>query len=202
MPRRRLVLASLTVALAARFGAGLLAQAPAPVPVQPLQAATPDPAPGAPVAVKIDILLTRVSGGKTLSSLPYSLNAAEGKRTSLRLGSSVPIPRNVVPQDGSGAGVTSYSYQSVGSNIDCDVQRQSDGRYRLTLAMEDSSVAEGPRTSAFGIGTATTTMPVIRTYSINTLLILRDGEATTFNVATDKVSGDTIRAEVTVTALK
>ena len=34
------------------------------------------------------------------------------------------------------------------------------------------------------------------------LLVLRNGEATTFNVSTDKVSGDTIRAQVTVTALK
>ena len=33
-------------------------------------------------------------------------------------------------------------------------------------------------------------------------LVLRGGETTTFNVATDKVSGDTIRAQVTITALK
>jgi hypothetical protein len=62
--------------------------------------------------------------------------------------------------------------------------------------MDDSSVAEGPAPSGIP------NMPVIRSYRVDNMLVLRNGETTIFNVATDKVSGDTIRATVTVTALK
>jgi hypothetical protein len=173
------------------------------VPIQEKQV-VPVPPPGAkpsttsePAAVRIDIVLSRTSGNKTLSSLPYSLHAAEGKVTHLRLGSNVPVPMSVV----GGGGATSVNYQNVGSSIDCDVRLQADGRYRLSLVMDDSSLADQPANVATG-GVTTTSFPIIRSYRIDTLLVLRNGEATTFNVATDKVSGDTIRAQVTVTALK
>jgi hypothetical protein len=152
------------------------------------QADTAKPAPGMnpPAAVKIDILLTRSNGAKTLSSLPYSLNAAEGQPTHLRLGSQVPIPN---------AGGSSY--QNVGSSIDCLVHALTDGRYRLSLTLDDSSLPEG-----FGNALGPAGPPVLRSYRIQTLLVLRSGETSTFNVATDKVTGDTIRAQVTLTALK
>ena len=51
--------------------------------------------------------------------------------------------------------------------------------------MDDSSLAEGTPPGAAA--------PMIRSYRIETLLVLRSGEATTFNVSTDKVSGDTIQ---------
>ena len=155
---------------------------PAP---QPAAAAKPSGPPQPPAAVKVDIVLSRMNGAKTLSNLPYSLNAAEGRRTSLRLGSQVPIPMGGMAQ-----------YQNVGSSIDCDVTVLADGRYRLGLTIDDSSLAEGTPPSG------PDTPPVIRSYRIDTMLVLRNAESTTFNVSTDKVSGDTITAKVTVTALK
>jgi hypothetical protein len=139
-----------------------------------------------PAAAKIDILLTRSNGNKTLSSLPYSINGAEGQQTHLRLGSQVPIPH-----------AAGSSYQNVGSSIDCLFTALNDGRYRLSLTLDDSSLPEG-----FGNAIGVSGPPVLRSYRIQTLLVLRNGETTTFNVATDKVTGDTIRAQVTMTALK
>lgn len=138
-----------------------------------------------PAAAKVDIVLTRSNGSKTLSSLPYSLSVAEGKATQLRVGSQVPITSNM-----------GVNYQNVGSSIDCILNALSDGRYKLSLTMDDSSLAEGTGPQSPGAP------PVFRSYRIDTLLVLRSGETTTFNVSTDKVSGDTIRAQVTVTALK
>lgn len=159
---------------------------PAP---QPAVAAKPSVAPQAPAAVKVDLVLSRLNGTKTLSTLPYSLNAADSQRTSLRLGSQVPIPV--------GGANGPVQYQNVGSNIDCDVALLADGRYRLSLTIDDSSLADGA-----GTNLSPDAPPVIRSYRISTALVLRGGETTTFNVSTDKVSGDTIRAQVTVTALK
>jgi hypothetical protein len=144
-----------------------------------------------PAAMKVDLVLSRTNGNKTLSSLPFSINVTESRPTNLRLGSQVPIPVS------SGGGIQPMQYQSVGSNIDCDLALLADGRYRLGLTLEDSSLADGS-----GGTTGINGLPVIRSYRISTQLVLRNGETTTFNVATDKVSGDTIRAQVTVTALK
>ena len=144
-----------------------------------------------PAALKVDLLLSRTSGNKTLSSLPFSINVTESRPTNLRLGSQVPIPMS------DGAAIQSMQYQSVGSNIDCDLVLLADGRYRLGLTLEDSSLADGPAGTA-GING----LPIIRSYRISTQVVLSNGETATFNVATDKVSGDTIRAQVTVTALK
>jgi hypothetical protein len=179
------------------IGLGSLVRAQAPAAPQPSQAPTvktvelPVKAEAnrqPPAAVKVDIVVSRTNDNKTLSSLPFSLHVAEGRRTSLRLGSQVPIPV-------SDAGP--FNYQNVGSNLDCDITMLSDGRYRLGLTVDDSSLAEGGTAAA-----RPTTPPVIRSFRIDTMLVLRNGETTTFNVSTDKVSGDTIRAQVTVTALK
>jgi hypothetical protein len=165
----------------------LVAQQPATAkPAPPPPAARPEVNRQVPPSVKVDIVLSRTNGNKTLSNLPYSLNVTEGSATHLRLGSQVPIPQ----------GGSSISYQNVGSGIDCDVRVLEDGRYRLALTMDDSSVAEGPTPQGLP------NMPVLRSYRVENLLVLRSGEATTFNVATDKVTGDTITAKVTVTALK
>jgi hypothetical protein len=165
---RRFLPTFLAIAVCAGFSGALLAQQP--------DSAVPQP----PAAAKVDVVVSRTNGGKTLSNLPYSLNVAQGRPTSLRLGSQVPIPA---------AG--KYDYHNVGTSIDCgDFIVLADGRYRLSLTIDDSSLVNE------------NTPPVIRSYRISNSLILRNGETSTFNVATDKVSGDTIRAQVTVTALK
>jgi len=192
--RWTLSLITWTVVVAFASALGAQQQPATPIAVPPVQNV---PAPGTtkpdvnrqvPTAVKVDIVLSRMNGSKSLSSLPYTLNVTEGNATHLRVGSQVPIP-----QSGPGPAV---SYQNVGSSIDCDVRLLVDGRYRVALTMDDSSVAEGPAPSGFP------NLPVIRSYRVDNLLVLRSGETTTFNVATDKVSGDTIAAKVTVTALK
>jgi hypothetical protein len=173
---KRLAKALTVIAAVAALGAIVRSQEAA----QP-----PKPAVQPPPTVKVDITLTRSNGNKTLSNLPYSLYAAQGNPAILRLGSQVPIVNPAGP----------VSYQDVGSNIDCRVTLLADGRYQLNLSLDDSSLSEGTTPGS-------STPPVIRSYRITTMLVLRNGEATPFNVATDKVSGDTIRAQVTVTALK
>src|SRR4029453_2786755 len=147
--------------VAARVLAGQQAPptaAPAP---PPAPAAKPEPKP-APVAVKIDIVLSRLKGAAKLSNLPFSLNAVtDGSPTSLRLGSNVPIPQPTFGPVASGGGTTApavgYTYQNIGSKIDCTVTLLADSRYQLYLALEDSSLAEGNQP---GPGA-----PVIRSYS-------------------------------------
>jgi type II secretory pathway component GspD/PulD (secretin) len=195
-PQRTCVLLSATVLAAT---ASLKAQQVVTVPIVPPGQAPPaqvtSPAQPRPlIPVKIDVLLTRVKGTEKVASMPYSVWAVDGTRAMLRLGSSVPVPQAVVGGNPANP-ITSFSYQEVGVSIDVNVSPQPDGRYRLALVVEDTSLGEG-------MEAGTAKLPVIRRYRLDTQVIVRDGQLSEFNVASDKVTGETIRAQVTMTVLK
>jgi hypothetical protein len=84
----------------------------------------------------------------------------------------------------------------VGTNIDCRVTNLDTGRYSVTVSIEDSSVyRDDPSSQVTGV-------PAFRSFRTLNSLILRDGQTTEFTAAADKVSGEVIRAEVTLTVVK
>lgn len=185
--------------------------APTPKPAAtPQSAAAPAPAktPRPPVSVearsvRVDVLIQRKKGGQIVSSLPYTLvgETGDGIGThglSLRLGVNVPVPTpgyyapNQPPQP------VTINYQNVGTNIDCYVAAAAGDRYDVRFILDDSSVADANGTQD---PTAGVTAPVFRSYRITTNLVVKDGERQEINVATDKVSGETVVAEITVTGL-
>ena len=88
--------------------------------------------------------------------------------------------------------------QGGGTNIDCSVTTTDDGRFRVGISIEDSSVIpETPDTSA----SAAKGAPSFRTFRSNTSLLLKDGQTTQFTAATDKVTGEMVRVDVTLTVV-
>lgn len=176
-----------------------------PVSVSPAPAAAAN-APAAPkpessgLLVRVDVVVAGLQGEKKLSSLPYTLYATPGSNSSLRLGQSVPIVTSVGPASNPTTPVgKSVSYQSVGTNIDVSGFRvRSDGRYEMSLALSSSFVYAVPG----GNSQQAVDQPVIGSYTVNTPVIVRDGQTLSFSTATDKVTGETMRAELTVTAVK
>lgn len=160
---------------------------PVPVPAAPNPPAATTAPKAALIPIRVDILLQRQKGTEKLSSLPYTLRGTVGNRLSLRLGSNVPISQG-----------TNVTYQAIGDNFDCRTTALADGRYQLDLTVDDSSLAD----SGDALTAPSFKAPVIRSYVVTTTLILRDGETVQANVATDKVSGETITAQVTLTVLK
>lgn len=132
-------------------------------------------------------MIQRSKGNTRISSMPYSIVTTTVNSAMLRLGSNVPVPN----------GQNSFNYQLVGTRIDTNMALTSDGRYNLYLSLDDSSVAD----TETG-GATRSAMPILRSYAIETRLILRDGQSVEVNVGTDKVSGETVTALVMVTALK
>jgi hypothetical protein len=183
--------------------------APPPAPPAPAPRAAPaPPAPPAPPAavaprpIRVDVLIQRRKGDQLVSSLPYTLVGLTGdgmgrNGLSLRLGSNVPVPMGA---SGSPVqqGVPLTQYQNVGTNIDCYVAVAPNGRYHVRFILEDSSVADANGAEA---PTAGVTAPVFRSYRVTTEFLAKDGERQQVNVSTDKVSGETVVAEVTVTGL-
>ena len=97
----------------------------------------------------------------------------------------------------SNRGPVSYQYQDVGTNIDCFADQLDNGRYSLAVTVDDSSIYPDEQ----GAGTAKGS-PSFRSFRATNALILRNGETGQFTAATDKVTGETVRVDVTLTVVK
>jgi hypothetical protein len=165
---------------------------------KPATAAPPEKPPaakpqgtGAIVPLKVTVVLSRYRADKKISSLPYILGvAANGPRTTLRMGSDVPVAQTVfggspAPVGGSPASVggspasvpqTSFSYRKVGTNIDCDAATATAGLFRLQVTVSNTSVhLESPEKAATGAGRVADA-PLIRTFNSSFTILLRDGQ--------------------------
>jgi type II secretory pathway component GspD/PulD (secretin) len=176
--------------------AALLAQEAQEKPAPPQQSA----AKGMTTPLRVQIVLSRYQGDKKISSLPYTLSVNTGAKTSLRMGAQVPVAM-VSGKDAMNP-MKTYSYRDVGTNIDCSAAPVADeGRFRIELTIDDSSVY-GDDQSAGGIPKATSDAPVFRSFRITNTLLLRDGQSLQFTTATDKVSGEVVKTDVTLNVIK
>ena len=165
-------------------------------------AAQERPAPPRQVPLKLQVLVSRYQGEKKVSSMPYTLAviANDNDKTSLRMGVEVPIPTTVFSGGKEGAAtipMTSYNYRSVGTNIDCSAKSMEDGYYRLDLAVEDSSIFVSDKEPARVPNT-----PSFRRFTSTFNLLLRDGQTAQHTTATDPVSGEVLKIDVTLNVLK
>jgi hypothetical protein len=159
-------------------------------------------APGV-IALKVQVVLSRFQGEKKISSLPYTMtvtttevNSRNSGRANLRLGSQVPI--TTMTRQGSDEKaplVPSVQYRDVGTSIDCIVTVLDDGRFKLELSVEDSSIDTGPA----GAGSL---HPTFRSFRTSETVLLRDGQSAQYSTATDKVSSDVWKVDVTLNVIK
>ena len=76
-----------------------------------------------------------------------------------------------------------------------------DGRYRLDLTIDDSSVygdEPGPQGEMKRMGDRL----AFRSFKSTNTLILKDGQSTQYTTATDKVSGEVTKIDVTLNVIK
>jgi hypothetical protein len=153
-----------------------------------------------------------------VGSLPYTITCNAGDRNPavLRMGIEVPVP---VPMGSAKEGNTifpSIQYKNVGTSIDCRAGlAAADGRFRLELNIEQSSIyasaddksrrAGGPSGDARAPGVAEVGsggVPVFRTFRATFVPLLRDGQTVQYTAATDPVSGEVVKIDVTVNVVK
>jgi hypothetical protein len=153
--------------------------------------------------LKVQVVISRFEAEKKLSSLPYTLSVNAGSRATLRMGAKVPVIMMMtatnVPKDVPQVGPVQY--QDVGTDIDCSVSRpQDDGRYRLEITISDTSVyGDAPATAG---GKPAPGNPSFRSFRASDSLVLKDGQTAQFTTATDKVSGEIVKVDVTLTVVK
>ena len=163
----------------------------------------------AEVPLKVQVVLSRYSGEKRISSTPYTLAvvgmaAGKAESTKMRMGVDVPIPQTVFSQskDGSTTSIpqVSYQYRSVGTSMDCKATIQDAGVFKLDLTVTDNAVMMPDAAQAAKGGVAGA--PSIRNFTSSFSLLLKDGQTAQHTAATDPVSGEVLRVDVTLVILK
>ena len=174
-----------------------------------LAAQSPSPAgPATAVDVaslKVRVVVSKYQGDKRVSATPFEMSVrSDGAKAQLRMGNEVPVPFVKVGTDPKQtdvpAGSLSYNYRPVGTNIDATASPGANGRFRLDILLEDSSVVldksePAPMPALAGA-------PIFRSFRTTNTLLLRDGESTEFTAATDTITGDTIRVTVSLAVMK
>ena len=180
-----------------------------PPPAQPvLEPPAPGTARGAKapaIPLEVQIVLARYQGEKRVSSLPYVMAVnANGERASLNMGADVAIPSSAfAPGDPSKPQpVVSYNYRSIGTSIICGaITTSEEGRFEVNISVDDSSVFL-KEDSAAGAPAAVGNMPAFRSFKSRNTLLLSNGQTRQYTAATDRVSGETIRIDVTLKVVK
>jgi len=195
--------------------AAALALATAPMFAQGTQE---KPAPLPALATKVEVVISRFQGEKKVASQPYVLMPTSdprgGNNASVRIGVDIPVGTTTTtrPPEGGREGQTTTkpSYQNVGTNIDCRVTPlgaiqpagapNTEGRYSVMVSVTDSSIFT-PDASSGGRSMEATT-PAIRTFQASNTMTMRDGQTMLLTTATDKVTGDLLKIEVTFSLVK
>jgi hypothetical protein len=150
--------------------------------------------------VKVQIVFTEYDGEKKISSMPYAFTVISDEKvggnysTSLRTGIRVPIELESKDQK--------TTYLDIGTNIDCGVRTEDDGRFHVYLIFDRSALhpnksSEGERLVASPGG-----QPVIRQFRTSENLMLKDGQSSENLLSTDPLTGHTLRVTVTINVQK
>jgi hypothetical protein len=163
-------------------------QETADVPISSGPRATPPQVP-----LKIQLTLARYQGDKKLSNTPYTLwvTANEPRTTKLRMGVQIPVP----------TGNAGFNYRNVGTDIDCTAATGTGGTYKIGLTVSDSSVYFSDRERP-AAATPESSQPSFRSFTATFNILLRDGQTAQYTTATDQVSGEVMKIDATLTALK
>jgi hypothetical protein len=156
-------------------------------------------APTPVTSLKVLVVLSRYDGERKLASMPYTLLVNAGdrdNRVTLRMGVALPVT-------GVGANGPTITVHDIGTNMDCTASPTDDGRFRIGLAVNQSSVYETDQKHL----QATIPRPgdstqLVRSFTSSFSLLLRDHETGQSIAATDPVTGEVMRIDVTLTVVK
>jgi hypothetical protein len=156
-------------------------------------------APAATTPLRLSVVFARYQGEKKVGSVPYTLSITDDNRpVRLRMGIQVPI------KVGEPGGI---QYKDIGNNLDCRATPALAREvFNIACSFEQSSVyaTEGERAAAgSAVGNLSlASQPLFRVFRSETNLLLRDGQSALNTAATDPVSGEVLKIEVTLNVVR
>jgi hypothetical protein len=143
--------------------------------------ATKPHGPGVPL--RLEVVFNRYLGEKTASRHAYALSLETGGEvTILKTGLQVPILKD---------GIT-VNFKDAATSIQCAAEDLSDGRFRLSLELDQTAPVETHSANA----------PVLHTFGWIGHLTLRDGQAAQYLSSSDPVTGETLKVEVALAVVR
>ena len=153
-----------------------------------------------PTPVRVQIVFTEFEGDKKISSMPYAFTVVADEKmggnysTSLRTGIRVPIETEGKDQK--------TTYMDIGSNIDCGIRTEEEGRYHLYLIFDRSALYPNKSSEGERLVVNPGGQPVVRQFRTSENLILKDGQTSENLLSTDPLNGHTLRVSVTINVQK
>ena len=195
------------------FAVAALVAAPAPGRAQETpkpEAGSKEPAPErratfTGVSLRVQLVISRYQGDRKLGSFPYSLVVTTGGGLQrMRMGVDTPVP---ILANSDGKQSTTVQYRNVGTNIDCRALDWGEGRFLLSLGVENSSALpfeKGPSSGGAppAVEANPTGSPLFRRFDTNLNAVLRDGQSLQTVASTDPVTGEVVKIEVTLSVMR
>jgi hypothetical protein len=152
------------------------------------------------IPIKVQIVFAEYDGDKKISSMPYTFMVISDEKfggpysASLRTGVRIPIE-----VDGKDQKTT---YMDVGSNIDCGVKSEEDGRFHVYLIFDRSALYPNKSPEGERLVNEPNGLPLVRQFRTSENLILKDGQTSENIMSTDPLNGHVIRVSVTINVQK
>jgi hypothetical protein len=210
---RRMLSTVVAAALLALPGIGRAQEKPKPEAAKPETPKAEAPKEGAAepkgpngITLRVQLVISRFQGERKVASLPYTLLVTTGaNRARMRMGVDTPVP--VTSVSDSGKQTTSIQYRNVGTNIDCLALDKGEGRYQLSIGVENSSALALEKGPSSGVNPPPvdanpTGSPLFRRFDANLDPWLRDGQSIQAIASTDPVTGEVVKIDVTLTVVR
>ncbi len=158
----------------------------------------------APVTLKVTVVVSRYAGEKKIANLPFVLMVIAGDRdpTTVQMSSQVPFPGSFNAAQGNFSVETksasmSYSYQNFGTSIRASAKALDGGLFNVSLAISDSQMMSDAAAPDAMKGLAK-----MQNFSSEPRLLLRDGQTVQYAAATDKITSEVVKVDVTLNVIK
>ncbi len=142
--------------------------------------------------LRLEVVMTRSQGDTVVARLPYSLPVHTGGNNA-RVYGGIQLPI-VVRHEGS----NTVMFKNAGGNVSARAWSLADGRFKVDLSTELGGVYPTNGGAAAEDAEGGPAAPVLRSFSTNATLILRDGQSTVFSDSADPITGETVKTEVTL----
>lgn len=161
--------------------------------------------------VRVTVVFTEYEGDKKTKSLPYSvyINAPDAPEVrvpwvKMRVGSRVPV------YTGGEKGSITFSYVDVGTNIDALAAHTPEGHFLVRLRLERTwvegdvfiPVQKPPEATVPDPHAGSFREPIVRQFTSELDLKLREGQTLESIMATDPINGKVMKAEVSLATVK
>jgi hypothetical protein len=160
--------------------------------------------PGTPL--RVQIVISRYQVEKKVSSLPYTLLVtADEKPTAGPTGHGGTVVRFglMMPLQTMANNAPTVAYRDVGTTLDCSAETQDDGRFKVSLQVEQlAAFGSDFQRKAIAGTSALASVPLLSMFKSSNVMVLRDGQTVPWVAATDPTNGETLKIDVSLSVIK